>query len=128
MFLENPQVNDARSSWRARCSNSSFIAILLVMALTLQGCGRRDSGNFEKTADGVIVTPTEGPAKRVRLQVMSDRIVRVTAVPVESLQLPESLMVAAKPASGVQFNVESADGKSLSYSGQPLTFKIQSTP
>ena len=29
--------------------------------------------------------PGRGPAKRVRLQVMSDRIIRVTAVPGESL-------------------------------------------
>ena len=93
-----------------RSRDSTFMAVFAVLALLLQGCTKPDS--FEKTADGVIVTPTQGPAKRVRVQVMSDRIVRVTAVPVESLQLPESLMVVAKPpANGVKFDVESADGK-----------------
>ena len=37
--------------------------------------------DFERTADGVIVTPASGPAKKVRLQVMSDRAIRVTASP-----------------------------------------------
>lgn len=98
-------------SLQVRLGKSAIVAALLVAAFALQGCARSASDSFERTADGIIVTPTEGPAKRVRLQVMSDRIVRVTAVPVEGLQLPESLMVVAKPASDVKFDVESSDGK-----------------
>lgn len=96
---------------QVKLGKSAIVAVLLVAAFALQGCTRPAKDSFEKTADGIVVTPTEGPAKRVRLQVMSDRIVRVTAVPVESLQLPESLMVTAKPVGGVKFDVESAAGK-----------------
>lgn len=51
----------------------------------------------ERIAGGIIVTPASGPARRVRLQVMSDRIIRVTATPTDRLELPESLMVKAAP-------------------------------
>ena len=37
---------------------------------------------YQKQADGIIVTPQTGPVRRVRLQVISERIVRVTAAPV----------------------------------------------
>ena len=57
-------------------------------------------GAYEKTADGVVVTPASGPAKRVRLQVMGDRIIHVTAAPDSNLDLPTSLMVIAKPQAG----------------------------
>lgn len=64
-------------------------------------------GSYQKTPDGLIVTPAQGTAKRVRLQVMSDRIVRVTAVPTESLSTPASLMTVAKAATA-GFIVEAA--------------------
>ena len=52
----------------------------------------------------MVVTPAAGPAKKVRLQVMSDRIIHVTATPTDSLDTPPSLMVVAKP--GGAFTVE----------------------
>jgi alpha-D-xyloside xylohydrolase len=62
-------------------------------------------GGYERIESGLVVTPAEGPARKVRLLVMSDRIVRVTAVPTENLAAPESLMVIARPASDVPFEV-----------------------
>ncbi len=91
-------------------AGKTLLAALAVLTLAVGGCARKQE-NFTKTADGVVVTPAQGPAKRVQLQVMSDRIVRVTAIPVESLLLPESLAVVAKPASDVKFTVDSAGGK-----------------
>ena len=80
---------------------------LLVALVCVCGIATAAEGRYEKTPDGVIVTPAQGSAKRVRLQVMSDRIVRVTAVPTESLSTPASLMVVAKPAAA-GFTVEDA--------------------
>ncbi len=82
--------------------------LLAALILAIGGCAKK-AENFEKTADGVVLTLAEGPAKRVRLQVMSDGIVRVTAVPVDSLDLPESLAVTARPAGDARFSVESTD-------------------
>jgi alpha-D-xyloside xylohydrolase len=81
--------------------------VLAVLALACS-VGSAAESRFEKTGDGVIVTPAQGTAKRVRLQVMSDRIVRVTATPTESLSAPASLMVVATPATA-GFTVEGAD-------------------
>lgn len=100
-------------------STTVLIACTL-LALSMGGCSdwkdveeTADGGRFEETADGVIVTPAAGPAGRVRLQVMSDDIVRVTAVPGEELSLPESLMVTAKPAADGGFTVTASEGDVL---------------
>ncbi len=81
----------------------------LLLCLLFQACG---SGELQQTADGLIVTPAEGAAKKVRLQVYSDKVIRVTVVPHENLDIPASLMVIAQPA-GSGFSVEKKWGKAL---------------
>ncbi len=64
----------------------------------------------EKTADGVILTLAEGQVKKVRLQVINEKIIRVTALPGTDFNvLPESIQVVAKPAGNVQFTTELTD-------------------
>ncbi len=55
-------------------------------------------GSFERTANGVLVSPAEGDAKRVRLQVINERVIRVSAFPTEDLSQPDLLMAVAEPA------------------------------
>jgi alpha-D-xyloside xylohydrolase len=87
-----------------------ILARLLCVAL-LAGCaGKIPEGSFVQDATGVVVTPASGDAKRVRLEVRSDRIVRVTAVANESLELPASLMVVPSTAGAPTFKVEKKDG------------------
>ncbi|MBO9543756.1 TIM-barrel domain-containing protein [Caulobacter sp.] len=74
-------------------------------------------GGFEKTADGVVVTPASGPAKKVRLQVMNDRTIRVTASPTDSIDAPQSLMVIAQPKTS-GFTVSEAAGKVVLKAGK----------
>ncbi|HEU4485147.1 MAG TPA: TIM-barrel domain-containing protein [Povalibacter sp.] len=88
------------------------VALLALALLGAAACSSKPQ-NFEKTVDGVVVSPTQGAAKRVRLQVISDRIVRVTAVPVEKIDVPESLAVVAKPSADAKFTLDSADGKAV---------------
>ena len=47
-------------------------ALLAAMTVAVAGCAK-ELDNFEKTGDGVIVTPVSGPAKRVRLPVCTAR-------------------------------------------------------
>ena len=47
---------------------------------------------------GVIVTPDSGPARQVRVIAYGDAAFRVTALPVAGFDIPESLMVVAKPS------------------------------
>jgi len=65
--------------------------------------------NVQTTSDGVIVTPASGPAARVRLQVMNARIIRLTAIPGETFDLPASLQVVAA-SGGAPFRVTQANG------------------
>ena len=78
---------------------------------------------YQKQSDGVIVAPRTGPARRVRLQLLSERIVRVTAVPVESLALPASLAVTAHPSADIEFSL-SIQGDQLSLKTARLSARV----
>jgi alpha-D-xyloside xylohydrolase len=87
-----------------------ILARLVCVAL-LVGCAQKTpEGSFVREATGVVVTPAAGDAKRVRLEVRSDRIVRVTATADENLELPASLMVLPSNAAPTQFEVWNKDG------------------
>lgn len=66
------------------------------LAAAQQGAAQQ-AADVQRTADGVIVAPAEGAARRVRLQVMGPRLIRVTATPDTAFDLPDSLMVIAEP-------------------------------
>jgi alpha-D-xyloside xylohydrolase len=85
---------------------TALICALSVMA----GCSDEEAQRVERDADGVIVTPKSGPAKQVRLDVLSDRIVRVTAVPTEGFDIPASLMVDPTLTAAATIHIETADG------------------
>ncbi|MGA7538386.1 MAG: TIM-barrel domain-containing protein [Steroidobacteraceae bacterium] len=55
--------------------------------------------------DGVLIKPAAGPARRVRLQVVSPTIIHVTAFPGDDLTLPPSLMAVRTGSSQVSFTV-----------------------
>nr|NIM47972.1 hypothetical protein [Gemmatimonadales bacterium]NIR00096.1 hypothetical protein [Gemmatimonadales bacterium] len=60
----------------------STAALGISAALVLGGAGGCAPGrtpSVQTAEDGVIVTPAEGPAALVRLQVINERIIRVTA-------------------------------------------------
>ncbi len=79
----------------------------LLCVLLLAGCGSKTpEGAFVQDAAGVVVTPAAGDAKRVRLELRSERIVRVTAVGDDNLQLPASLIVGASSAPPVAYKLE----------------------
>lgn len=55
------------------------------------------SGEYQKTASGVLVLPKHGEAKAVQLQVYNDQIIRVTSSADNSIEPPKSIMVTATP-------------------------------
>jgi alpha-D-xyloside xylohydrolase len=65
--------------------------------------------SYQRTNDGIIVTPAEGPKGAVRLRVYGSELIRVTSSPTKDIDAPASLMVVAKP--GGAFSVEDAPGK-----------------
>lgn len=98
------------SAWRLAAVVSSGALLASTSAWALDG-------GFTKTADGVIVTPAMGSAKMIRLRVMGDRIIRVTASPTEEIKVPPSLMVIATPKTS-GFTVSEAGGKVVLKAGK----------
>ncbi len=88
------------------CSGCLAVVALISSAGCTDG-ERTAAAAYKQIESGIVVTPRQGPAKRVRLQVMSDGIVRVTAVPEENLDIPASLMVTAPLGTG-EFEVQEA--------------------
>jgi alpha-D-xyloside xylohydrolase len=80
--------------------------------VVLAGCTpEAPEGSFVQNDAGVIVTPADGKQRRVRLEVRTDRTVRVTSVADESLELPKSLMVVDATAPRPEFRVEKREGE-----------------
>ncbi|WP_250463570.1 TIM-barrel domain-containing protein [Microbulbifer litoralis] len=76
------------------------------------------ASNWQQTAHGAIVSPSEGDFKKVRLQVIDDEIIRVTATPQQGFtNLPDTLMVTAKPQQAA-FSVTEADGELVVKTGE----------
>ena len=96
-------------------TTSRLLPILAILA-PLAGCGDppaatggESAARWSTTSDGVVVTPSNAGAGRVRLQVIDERIVRVTATPRQDFaNLPDTLMVVAN--AGGAFTAEERDG------------------
>lgn len=98
-----------------------IIGVASVVAL-LQGCSKSENeatattaeqvkslAQVEKTAEGVVLTLAASTVKKVRLQVISEKIIRVTALPGTDFGvIPESIQVVAKPSTSVPFTVDQA--------------------
>jgi alpha-D-xyloside xylohydrolase len=83
----------------------------LLCALVLAGCAAdAPEGTFVQNESGVVVTPAEGKDRRVRVEVRTDRTLRVTAVNDANLELPPSLMAVASSAPRPAFKVEKREG------------------
>jgi alpha-D-xyloside xylohydrolase len=67
-----------------------------------------DAPNYVESASGIIVSPQSGAAKSVRLEVISDRIIHVSASPTQAIEIPSSLMVIAKPPEQKNYRVKQA--------------------
>jgi alpha-D-xyloside xylohydrolase len=71
------------------------LLVFVLTALLIAGCGRQPG--YEKIDDGVIVHVKAGKGtKSVRLQVITDDIIRVTASPSETFSTRSSLMVVRR--------------------------------
>ncbi|MDH7453814.1 glycoside hydrolase family 31 protein [Luteimonas composti] len=93
----------------ARLSNSMRL-LALPLAVSLAGCAAQAS-HWERAGDDVIVRPTAGGAAAVRLQVVSDGIIRVTADPAARFERSQSLMRVDAPAPAPAFEVTEGQGK-----------------
>jgi alpha-D-xyloside xylohydrolase len=79
--------------------------------LVLAGCAAEaPEGSFVQDETGVVVTPASDSTRQVRLQVRTDRIVRVTSVDAKA-ESPKSLMVVDASSRPPAFKVEKREGE-----------------
>ncbi len=92
----------------------------LLMAALLSACAAAEdspasqaaaSQGYEKTDRGIVVHPTAEGAADVRLQVVNDGIIRVSADPDGDFARSESLMRVKDEGAPPSFEVTSSDGK-----------------
>lgn len=119
--MRDRRILSCRRAHRARCPDRSnspgahFVACALpTLTLLLTACSEAPSGDpatrWEKTPGGIVVDLTDSEFHRLRLQVIDDTIVRVTATPQDGFtNLPDTLMVVAE-AHAPGFEVEEAGG------------------
>ncbi|MDE2447785.1 MAG: DUF4968 domain-containing protein, partial [Gammaproteobacteria bacterium] len=95
------------SSWLRTERLLAALAALMLGGMTLAPA---HADPYVRTADGVVITPTGGVAKKVRIEVVSPTIVHVTAFPSDDLKLPQSLMAVNTGRPGVAFTVNAKAG------------------
>ena len=66
--------------------------LVFMAAFVCAACTSPDTPDYETTDDGIVVTPTQAGAARVRLAVLAPGIVRVTAAPGDDFERAPSLM------------------------------------
>lgn len=86
--------------------NLLHILALSTLVLYLFSCTGRDT---VITGDGLVVHTQTDPGQLVKLQVLTDRIIRVTAVPGEKFPGTVSLMTVENKLPAADFNVEEND-------------------
>jgi alpha-D-xyloside xylohydrolase len=83
----------------------------LITLVLLGACTpREEPGRFTTIPGGVSVKPSDGTAKVVRLEVLSPKVIRVTAFPTESTELPQSLMAVRQADANVPFEAKEENG------------------
>ncbi len=93
---------------------NKFQWLLLVIAIGMMQTGYASPGHYEIVKDGVVVYPDvqlAGVTKSVKVHVITDRIIRVTASPNKEQSFRESLVVIKKPGEGQDWQSKEEDGK-----------------
>lgn len=94
---------------------------LFACIAVLSGC-TREQQFFEPVTGGIVVSPTGGGAEKVRLQVITPKIIRVSTFPTQDMTLPESLSVL--PVTGdTKFEV-TQDKKAVTLTTSELTVLV----
>jgi len=85
--------------------------LALPLAASLAGCGAQAASNWERSDDGVVVRAASEGVADVRLQVVADNIIRVTAAPDGGFERSPSLMRVERRGEAPTFEVTEAGDK-----------------
>ena len=90
---------------------NKFTLCGIILVITLTGCS---NSFYQKMADGIIVpvmSDTPDGAKNIRLQVVNEKIIRVTATADKKFSGIKSLMVVPQTKPKTKFDVEEKDDR-----------------
>jgi alpha-D-xyloside xylohydrolase len=108
-------------------ANNKLIFGLLAATFLLASCGQQP---YKKVGNGIIVPlaePLANGAKQVKLEVVSDQIIRVSATPEANFPNRKSLVVLPQPSRKVAFNVDDL-GETIQVSTQKINaFVVKKT-
>jgi len=91
-------------------SPAAGMSIIALMVLSFLSCS---NGSYDRTEDGVLIKlsdKSDHPGQAIRLQVINEKIIRVSSVPSGAFPETVSLMALPLPARKAEFTVEKADG------------------
>src|SRR5690348_14405382 len=88
-----------------------WAAIIVIPAYCL--ASRCSAPPYHKTADGVVISLKETPhgARKLRLRVIGDHIIRVSATATDSFSRNPSLMIVATPHAKPEWKVQQQAGR-----------------
>src|SRR5687767_13333168 len=92
----------------------SIACLLICICNTLHALPVNNGRHFEKTADGIIVFPDaalSGNTRSVKLQVINDHIIRVSASPFEKMSPATSLTTVYTANAGTKWDVQELKDK-----------------
>lgn len=93
-----------------KCIPGLFVSLFLVTGIHAQ------KSPVEKLDDGVLIHLTGTSARAIRLQIISDKIIRVVTSPVDPIEKDTSLMVIA-PGAKPRWSVKSSNEETLISTG-----------
>ncbi len=83
---------------------------LLAFAGLVYAFSCQPNENYEKTGDTIVVTPRDSQTKKIKLQVLSDKIIRVTATANDDFSEDTSLVVLRPASTFNEWESEEKDG------------------
>lgn len=81
------------------------------------------AGSFVKTSTGMVITPDQGAAKEVRLEVMSENIIHVVKLDQSGKRLTPSMMTVATPCA-CSFTVSDGGAGSVTLKAGNISAKV----
>ncbi|MBC7949320.1 MAG: DUF5110 domain-containing protein [Chitinophagaceae bacterium] len=93
-----------------------LVSLLLACLLFIDHARAQSPARYSKTSDGIIVYPPagmEGQPRAIRLQVISDKIIRVSASPENAFPVVKSLVIVPPTSSPTQWSLGEVAGRQV---------------
>lgn len=103
-----------------------ILAYVIVITTLLFACSTKKA--YEKVTDGIIITlPEDNPTQKIRLQLINEKTVRVSATPTDTFPKDNSLIVLPDEKKETSFTIEETDAQITLKTSQLIVSVLLST-